>query len=100
VFKTGQRLLSEALSALGFKDEHTRTMEKIPVVMNTLPWPRSAVVPVSTDSDVAIQHSKDKQYALVRAGALATDPIVWSGAQIKAINQGRARSISQSNHAD
>ena len=86
VFETGQRLLTEALNALGFKDEHTRQDEKVPVVINTLPWPRSGLVTVP-DQTVSLQSSPGKHYAVVKAGDLAIDPIESSVEQFKSLHR-------------
>jgi alpha-mannosidase len=44
VFATGERLLSDALSELGFDDESTWTADTHIVALNTLPWNRAEVV--------------------------------------------------------
>ncbi|EAT88230.1 alpha-mannosidase [Parastagonospora nodorum] len=44
VFSTGERLLSDALSELGFDDAKSLTADSKLVAMNTLPWQRSEIV--------------------------------------------------------
>lgn len=53
MFETGQRLLSEALSELGFDDEHHLTPDSKLAVLNTLPWQRSEVVKLPTTASAA-----------------------------------------------
>jgi alpha-mannosidase len=77
VFSTGQKLLSDTLNALGFKDTTTRQEEKVQVAINTLAWPRSEIVPLSTD-ELGDQKEGDKKYAVVSTesfGITTLDPI-------------------------
>lgn len=50
MFLTGERLLSEALSELGFDDEKSLTADSKPVALNTLPWQRSELVKLPSTS--------------------------------------------------
>ena len=84
--------MSEALKALGVKDKHTRSAEQFPVIVNTLPWPRSAIVPVSEDKSICAQNTNERKYAAVKAGALATDVIESVNEQMSALCHGKATS--------
>tara|TARA_R110002003_G_scaffold206_7_gene15794 strand:- start:6236 stop:7624 length:1389 start_codon:yes stop_codon:yes gene_type:complete len=50
---TGERLLSEALSELGFDDEKSLTADSKLFALNTLPWQRSEVVKLPSIADSA-----------------------------------------------
>ena len=82
------------MNALGVKDEQTRKEEQIPVVVNTLPWPRSSVVPLPFDNQVSAQRSNGKKYAVVQADAFATESVVSADDQIKVLGNYRATSSS------
>ena len=78
MFATGEKLVSEALNALGVKDSATRKNEKLPVAINTLPWPRSEVVALNQGEGLGAQEAGNKQYAIASTNAYGTtvlDPI-------------------------
>ncbi|KAF1349277.1 hypothetical protein EJ07DRAFT_140463 [Lizonia empirigonia] len=64
VFATGERLLSEALSELGFDDENSLGPESKLCTLNTLPWKRSEIVKLPSSSHHA--------YGLAHGDALST----------------------------
>lgn len=77
MFSTGQQLLSEALNALGFKDK-VNHQEKLQVAINTLPWPRSEIVPLSTSDELGARKDGGQRYAVVSTeafGASTLDPV-------------------------
>ncbi|UPX11266.1 Alpha-mannosidase [Ascochyta rabiei] len=64
VFATGEKLLSEALSELGFDDENTLTANSRLCTLNTLPWKRSEIV--------RLPSSHPHEYGLAHGDALST----------------------------
>ncbi|KAF1835446.1 alpha-mannosidase-like protein [Decorospora gaudefroyi] len=94
VFATGERLLADALSELGFDDESSWTEDTKLVALNTLPWKRTEIVRLPT---IAGQTGyRSAQYGLVNRngstkgiGALdvfpLASPFLASTASIKEI---------------
>ncbi|KAF1939242.1 hypothetical protein EJ02DRAFT_382116 [Clathrospora elynae] len=74
VFATGERLLSDALSELGFDDESSLTSDSKLVALNTLPWRRGEVVKLpSTARQVkyGLAHSNGSD----SLGAMSVSPL-------------------------
>jgi alpha-mannosidase len=83
VFATGKKLLSEAMSELGFSDEAAMTHGKL-VAMNTLSWPRREIVKLPSGMHAS--------YGLAQGAGLSTlavcpltAPLPASTASIKEI---------------
>jgi hypothetical protein len=74
ITKTGERLLTEALNALGIKDKQTTSEESTPVVINTLPWPRSEIIPIKDDM-ISTQKSVGKNFVVGKAGGFTSEII-------------------------
>ncbi|KAI9813104.1 MAG: Glycoside hydrolase, 38 vacuolar alpha mannosidase [Pycnora praestabilis] len=88
VFETGERLLAEVMSVLGFS-EYDASKGK-PMAINTLSWPRAEVVKLPGSSTSA----KVPQYALAKGGpgVIDVEPIsqisFQSSATIKEVRKG------------
>ena len=87
VFKTGEKVMKEALSTLGFSRHGASG--GIPTAINTLPWSRAEIVKLPETSN-----SKGPEYALVKGntGVASVEPFssqnVRSSASIKEIKKG------------
>jgi hypothetical protein len=97
VFNTGERLLTEALNALGVKNKLTRQDEKVQIAINTLPWPRSEIVALSPDEGIGAQKGT-KQFAIVQTGPFCSSVIDPVQVQLNTVGRG-ATSTTTSNLA-
>lgn len=81
-------MLSEALNALGFKDKTTLRNEKVQVAINTLPWPRSEIVSLSTGEGIGAQKNGEKQYAVVTTEACGSSTLDPTKVQLEMVGRG------------
>jgi hypothetical protein len=84
----GQHLLSEALSALGVKDKHTKREEPLQIGINPLPWPRSEIVSIPTDEGIGAQSGNGKQFAIIQADAYGASTLDVTEVQLQMVGAG------------
>jgi hypothetical protein len=80
-------LLGEALNALGFKDKSTVQEGKVQVAINSLPWPRSEIVPLWASDEISAQKGAE-QYAVVSTKAFGATALDSPELQHKMIGRG------------
>jgi alpha-mannosidase len=69
VFATGERLLSNALSELGFGDETTWNENTKLMAINTLPWSRCEIIKLPNGAGLSMTGSEETNYALAHSNS-------------------------------
>jgi hypothetical protein len=89
VFATGQKLLNQAMNAIGIKEHPAKEKGFQQVGINTLPWPRAEIVSFPKESGTGAQGTGGgSQLAIVQADAFSVEGVESPGVQLQMIGGG------------